>query len=68
MSWLFKSNHPDPKSSNLHDYTIIHSSSPPQAVADCHCIKDDNAESKEPFSQNALMMVLLWNGEYAEAQ
>lgn len=43
MSWLFKSNHPDPDSSNLHR-TAIHSSTPPSpssSSAVSHGVKDD---------------------------
>ncbi|XP_027329257.1 uncharacterized protein LOC113845829 isoform X2 [Abrus precatorius] len=44
MSWLFKSNDPDPESSHLHR-TVIHSNSPPAtpppAAADRHGVKDD---------------------------
>ncbi|XP_061350854.1 uncharacterized protein LOC133295935 isoform X2 [Gastrolobium bilobum] len=43
MSWLFKSNHPDPESSHLHR-TVTNSSSPavlPLTTADRHGVKDD---------------------------
>ncbi|TKY54813.1 hypothetical protein E2542_SST19226 [Spatholobus suberectus] len=40
MSWLFKSNHPDPESSRLHR-TVIHSSPPPLPAADSHGVKED---------------------------
>ncbi|KAJ1378939.1 BSD domain [Sesbania bispinosa] len=43
MSWLFKSNHPDPESSHLHR-TVIQSSSPPataHSAAVRHGVKDD---------------------------
>ncbi|ESW27050.1 hypothetical protein PHAVU_003G169300 [Phaseolus vulgaris] len=41
MSWLFKSNDPDPESSQLRDRTVTQSSSPPLPAADLHGVKDD---------------------------
>ncbi|KAK7347097.1 hypothetical protein VNO80_21624 [Phaseolus coccineus] len=41
MSWLFKSNHSDPESSQLRDRTVTQSSSPPLPAADLHGVKDD---------------------------
>jgi len=41
MSWLFKSNYPDPESSQLSDRTVSQSTSPPLPAADRHGVKDD---------------------------
>jgi len=41
MSWFFKSNHPDPESSQFNDRTVTQSSSPPLPAADRHGVKDD---------------------------